>query len=142
MSGCVEISYWLTGQVPGQQSEGTSNDNDSNTGGNTNDNSASRLTVRLTASNVTPTVGEEVVLTCSVVTGSNAGLTFTYEPMSTRLNVNAQTGRATFIVSEPDVGVAFMVRCFAANAMGDSATSDMVTIIATESTAPFPSRGG
>jgi hypothetical protein len=126
--GCVEISYWLTGNLPGNPDGGSGGNGNGNI--MDNGNTAARFAVRLTASNITPVVSEEVVLNCAVEAGSSAGATFSYEPMSTRLIVDTMTGRATLIVSEPDVGVAFMVRCFAENALGDTAASNTLTIIA------------
>ncbi len=145
--GCVELQYWATGQLIGAPPAGSSNnDNQSDAGNdnsdngndnsgsdNLNDNANMEFAVELMVSNETPEVGEEVILTCVVTSGSPDGVMFAFQPESERLVVDAEAGRATFVVDESDVDIAFEVRCAAENAEGQSAVSETVMIIANES---------
>lgn len=147
LASCVELQYWATGQLIGAPQGGSSNnDNQSGGGndntGNANDNSGSdnlndnanmEFAVELMVSNETPEVGEEVVLTCVVTSGSPEGVMFAFQPESERLVVDAEAGRATFVVDESDVDIAFEVQCAAENTAGQSAASETVTIVANES---------
>lgn len=145
--GCVELQYWATGQLIGAPpANGSNNDNQSGGGNdnsnNANDNSGSDnlndnanmvFEVELMVSNETPEVGEEVILTCVVTSGSPEGVMFTFQPEGERLVVDAEAGRATFVVDESDVDIAFEVQCAAENTAGQSAVSETVTIVANES---------
>jgi hypothetical protein len=90
--------------------------------------------VSLQASNTTPQLNEQVVLQCSIVSGGNGSVRFAFQPTFGRLVVNANTGRATFIVSETDVGVSIHFTCTAEIDAGTSDPSNEVVI--TPSVAP------
>jgi len=84
--------------------------------------------VSLQASNTTPQLNEQVVLQCSIVSGGNGSTRFAFQPTLGRLIVNANTGRATFIVSETDLSVSFQFTCTAENDAGISDPSNEVVI--------------
>lgn len=106
--------------------------------------------VRLQVSNPSPQVNDEVTLTCTVVRGDTAGVTYGFQSVDIphrvarharfkshpaylpdgRLFVNHATGTATFIVEESDVGVAFNFTCTATNEAGTSRPSNQQVIIA------------
>lgn len=90
--------------------------------------------VSLQASNTTPQLNEQVVLQCSIVAGGNGSARFSFQPTSGRLIVNANTGRATFIVTETDLNVSFQFTCTAQDDAGMSDPSNEVVI--TPSVAP------
>lgn len=90
--------------------------------------------VSLQASNTTPQLNEQVVLQCSIVSGGSGSARFAFQPTSGRLIVNANTGRATFIVSETDLGVSSPFTCTGENDAGTSDPSNEVVI--TPSVAP------
>lgn len=145
--GCVELQYWVGGQLIGAPPAGGSNNENQSGGGNDNSNNANdnsgsdnlndnanmEFSVELMVSNETPEVGEEVILICVVTSGSPDGAMFAFQPESERLMVNEETGRATFVVAESDVDIAFVVQCAAENAEGQTAVSETVMIIANES---------
>lgn len=84
----------------------------------------------LSVSNPTPQVNEEVVLTCSA-TGGGDGVTFAFQPLTSRLQVDERRGTASFIVDETDVGIALSVTCTATNEHGTSARSNAQLITPT-----------
>lgn len=86
--------------------------------------------VSLSASNPTPQVNEDVILTCTA-DGGNSGLTFDFQPTIGRLFVNDRTGVATFTVDESDVGQAFSFTCTGTNDQGTSEPSNEQMILAT-----------
>jgi hypothetical protein len=90
--------------------------------------------VSLQASNATPQLNEQIVLQCSIVSGGNGSARFAFQSTSGRLIVNANTGRATFIVSETDLSVSFRFTCTAQDDVGTSEPSNEVVI--TPSSAP------
>lgn len=87
--------------------------------------------VRLTLSNPTPQVNEEVILQCEIVTGGSPGVTFDFQPNDGRLFVDRATGTATFIVEGSDIGVAFSFTCSATNNVGTSEPSNELVIVPT-----------
>ncbi len=87
--------------------------------------------VRLTLSNPSPQVGEEVILRCEVVTGGSLGTTFAFQPDEGRLFVDRATGSASFIVEGSDIGVAFSFTCSATDDTGTSEPSNEQVIIPT-----------
>lgn len=140
--GCVELQYWVSGGTidrPGWNgSDGGGSNNDNGNGNGGNDNSNDDFAVSLSVSNETPEVNEEVIFSCMVSSGSAEGVRFSYDESSTRLTVDTETGRAAFVVSETDLGIEFSVRCAAENAAGETAISDEITVIATDSLLPAP----
>lgn len=111
--------------VPG----GGGSDNGGN--GNGGGNGGARPVVSLSASSVTPQVGEEVELTCRVTNGAEVEI-FSFQPSLGRLVVDGDSGRATFIVDAVDVGVSLSFTCAARNENGISSNSNAVTITATQ----------
>ena len=84
----------------------------------------------LSVSNPTPQVNEEVVLTCSAAGGGD-GVTFAFQPTTSRLQVDERRGTASFIVQETDVGIALSVTCTATNEHGTSGLSNVQFITPT-----------
>ena len=111
--------------VPG--GGGSDNGGNGNNGGGGN----GRPVVTLSASSVTPQVGEEVELTCRVTNGADVE-TFSFQPSPGRLVVDGDAGRATLIVDAVDVGVSLSFTCAARNGSGLGANSNTVTITATQ----------
>lgn len=129
--GCVEIAFILTG------GSGSSADGGGSTGSFGNDRPAGADSggvpvTRLTASNTSPSVQEEVFLTCARIAGDAAGITFTFAPNDGRLFVDRRQGTASFIVSESDVSQEFVFTCTATNDAGTGEPSNSVVIIPTE----------
>lgn len=112
--------------VPG----GGGSDNGGNGNGGGGDGGA-RPVVSLSASSVTPQVGEEVELSCRVTNGADVE-TFSFQPSLGRLVVDGDAGRATFIVDAVDVGVSLSFTCAGRNENGLGANSNAVTITATQ----------
>lgn len=85
--------------------------------------------VRLTVSNPSPLVNEEVLLSCVVTSGNSASVSFSFQSNAGRLSVNSTTGRAGFIVSESDFGTEFIFTCIATSAAGTSRPSNRLVVI-------------
>ncbi len=90
------------------------------------------LSVTLRVSNPTPQPNEEVILTCTLISGSGANATFDFQPTIGRLIVDRTAGTASFIVNESDVGVALEFTCTASDENGAGEPSDPQTIIASQ----------
>lgn len=95
------------------------------------DSSASELQLRLSISNPSPGVGEQVFADCEVVAGDTIGLVFSFQPADARLVVDGLNGTATWIVDQADVGIAISLTCRATAPDGSSAVSPIALIIAT-----------
>ncbi len=129
--GCVEIAFILRGGSGSSADGGGATDpfgNSGSVGGNTD----GVPVARLTASNTSPSVQEEVVLTCTRIAGDATGITFAFAPDNGRLAVNERQGTASFIVSESDVNQEFVFTCTATNDAGAGGPSNSVVIIPTE----------
>lgn len=87
------------------------------------------LAVTLLVSNPAPRPGEQVNLTCSLVTGGGANVTFNFQPQDSRLVVDPVAGTASFIVQESDIGAALTYTCTASGDNGVGEPSDSQTII-------------
>ena len=129
LGGCTVMQYPLNGNAPDATDGGSNGDDDGVPDG---PNGGDVPVVTLRVSNPVPQVNEQVVWTCSVVGGDAGGVAFDFQPASRRLMVNTTTGRATFIVQETDVGVAFAVTCTATNEHGTSEPSNEQMIIPTQ----------
>ena len=111
--GCADFSPLLPGSSgpPGAGDSGNVNDND---GGEVD---PSSLAVRLQASNPTPTLNEEVILTCSLVEGDPfpgdpaRRVTYEFAPDTGRLSVDANSGVARFVISDGDLNAAVTFTC-------------------------------
>ncbi len=128
--GCIELQHTLQGTT--QDSTGgdlSANGEDDTTDGQTGGNVP---VVTLSVSNPVPQVNEQVVLTCSVISGDTGGVTFDFQPATGRLIVNRTTGTASFIVQEVDIGATFAFTCTAANDHGTSEPSNNQMIIPTQ----------
>ena len=88
------------------------------------------LAVTLRVSNPTPQPNEEVILTCALVNGTGANVTFDFQPEVGRLSVDHDAGTARFIVDESDVGVAITFTCTASdeNGPGNPSNSETITV--------------
>jgi hypothetical protein len=123
--GCVELQQWLI--------------DSGGTGGNGDDSGEvdppvvdpgdRPFSVRLTASNTNPGLGEQVSFECTVESGDATGVRFQFDSSDSRLVTGAVPGRAAFIVTQSDIGVELSVRCSAENAAGDSDQSDEIRVI-------------
>jgi len=99
---------------------------------NGNGDGSGTLTARLTVSNPTPQLNEEVVLRCSVVGDVAEVVTFEFQPDDPRLAVNSTAGTASFVIQESDVtGAGFSFTCTAESDAGMSLPSNAVIIIPT-----------
>lgn len=119
--GCVGLG--VTGPLDGMSPDG--NGVDPGNGGTT-------LAVTLRVSNPTPQPNEEVILTCTLVSGSGANVTFNFHSQDGRLVVDPVAGTARFIVQESDVGVALEFTCTASDENGVGEPSNPQTIIASQ----------
>jgi len=97
----------------------------------TGDDGGSTLEIRLFVSNPTPGVGEQVVLSCTVIAGDATGASFSFEPAGALLSVDARQGTASWIVDQTDVDVATSFACGAVAADGSTARSPAVLVIPT-----------
>jgi hypothetical protein len=88
------------------------------------------LAVTLLVSNPAPRPNEQVNLTCSLVDGGGANVTFNFQPEDGRLVVDPDAGTASFIVQESDVGSALTYTCTASDENGTSEPSNSQIIIA------------
>ncbi len=95
------------------------------------DAAVSDLQLRLLVSNPSPGVGEQVFATCEVIAGDSTGLVFSFTPADARLVVDGQSGTATWIVDQTDIGIALSLTCRATSPDGSSAVSPAALIIAT-----------
>lgn len=128
-AGCIELQNALQPKEPSPPGDGsTPVEPDVPTDGDT---PSEVPVVILTVSNPTPVVGEEVLLTCSLVGGDPSEVTFDFQPSSSRVVVNRQAGTARLIVDLSDAGTAFTFTCTATNQAGTSEPSNPQTIIAT-----------
>lgn len=135
-SGCIELGLV---QPPG--GNGQDNSNDNGNGGNNVDEPREAPRVRLTASNLTPQVNEELILRCELLNEPGGAVTYGFQAAggaSQRFQVDPVAGTARFIVQEVDVGAAINVTCIAANELGTSPESNAQIIVATPSTTPDP----
>ncbi len=114
--------------IPPPSGGGNGNGGPQNGGGS---DGSGRPVVSLIVSNTAPQVGEQVFLRCVIESGEEGTPRFAFDSVLTRLNVNTDTGRADFIVSESDVGTAFQVSCSVSNELGESDASDAVLITPT-----------
>ena len=127
--GCIELCAALGCDL-------FDNDNGSSSGnGNgpppSNDNSDTGLRVNLSISNTNPSVGEEVVLLCRVISGdAGSSPRFEFQPARDRLVVDEEQGVARFIVDSSDVGVQFSATCTVTTEEETSSRSNRVSFIA------------
>ncbi len=124
--GCIELQALIEGRFP--PSDGTPVDGgpDGLPGGNGNN--GDPFVVRLSVSNPTPQVSEQVFLGCEVTQGDPEGVVFDFQPSSGRLAIDSDQGVASFIVQETDIGQASSFTCSARNALGQTATSSPAII--------------
>ena len=134
LAGCVEL-----GLVPPP----SAGDGDGSPGLNENSDqpppAGDPPIVTLSASNTTPNLGEEVVLTCRQVGGDMTamdGVRFDFQTTGRSLNVNALAGVARFVVDESDLNAAFSVSCSATNDAGTGASSNTLVILPTAAITP------
>lgn len=90
----------------------------------------------LRASNVTPQVNEEVVLTCSVEGNDVDVVRFFFQPLASPLTVDQIAGTGRFIVRESDIGQTFQFSCSAQLASGQTLASGAVVVTPTDSLPP------
>ena len=121
-TGCVDLASLLEG-LGGSVNGGENGEDDSS------------LRVRLSVSNPTPSLNEEVVLVCSIVDdpsgqGADLKLTFEFAFAARALSVDRQSGVARFIVTESDLNVALSFICRAVTDDGVfGPTSSTVVVI-------------
>lgn len=132
-TGCVEIAGLLgidgVGSNPGDGGGGGGNGGgDGGDGGG--DGGDASLAVRISASNVTPLVGEEVLLVCSLVSADDVGVSFSFEPANL-LITDGVSSSASLITDASLVGQAISVNCRARANGEEGPPSDPVTITVT-----------
>jgi hypothetical protein len=133
-AGCVELGIIPPPDNGGGDPPGNNNGND-----NTDDENMPR--VRLTASNLTPQVDEEVTLRCVLTNEAPEPIVYEFQaaggPIG-RVQVDELRGTATFIVQQPDIGVAVSVTCTGTNEFGEGPPSTAQVIVATSPEPPVP----
>ena len=92
--------------------------------------------VRLSASNVSPQPGEELQLRCEVTAGSDAAVTFEFQPDLGGLVVDGRAGTASLVIEDIDVGIAYSFTCTGTNSSGTGPASDAVLVIASDPIGP------
>lgn len=125
--GCVEL-----GLIPPPDNGGTIPDG--NGGGNGNGNGSAVPQVRLTASNVTPQLNEELILRCELTNDVREEVEFSFQGSGTaanRLQVDEQSGVARVIIQETDLGVTATFTCRGTSTSGTGRTSNSVVIAPT-----------
>lgn len=133
---CTELAQIIAEQVgtpfelgsSGVPTGGGSGDSGSG-GGGSSDGEGVVPVVSLRASNTSPAVNEELILTCSLVRGDRDGLRFDFQPNSGRLVVNRTTGTGRMVLTEADIGAALSFTCSASNAFGTGEPSRPVLVI-------------
>ena len=123
-AGCIGVG------VPDGQGQGSSDGTLPDGGGSGPGNGGTGPAVSLRVSNPTPQLNEEVILTCVLVDGSGANVTFDFQSAGGRLLVDHNAGTARFIVQESDVGAALTFTCTASDESGTGNRSNSLTIIA------------
>jgi hypothetical protein len=111
-----------------------SGSNGGGSGGGSDDGDGSSeplLIVELTASNLTPFVGETVLLTCTPQDADASDLTFAFTP-NDRLIVDDDAGTAQLIIDETDLDTGLQFTCSATGASGSGPESDPVLITPVE----------
>jgi len=129
LPGCIEIQALLSGSFPTDSVPGGSNGDDGFPGNGGTPQGAPAVTLRV--SNPSPGLNETVFLTCTRVSGGTSGLSFSFQPETSRLSVNQSAGTASITVSEPDIGTEFIFTCTAVNDFGTSGPSNRVSVIPT-----------
>lgn len=147
LSGCVIITTPTDGSGSNGSDNGSQNGNGSD-GNPTGD----VLAVELTASNINPQVGEEVTLSCTIVSGQTNDLgqpidpVFEFQPTDRLIDIDTTNGTAIFLIDETDTGIEFSFTCSVTDAsiidtnIPDTAAasdpSPPVSIIPTATVAP------
>lgn len=126
MSGCVTVS------LPGNG--GGTNNPDNNLPSDTP--TPEKITVVLSVSNPNPQVGEEVFLSCNIVTGSAIDPFFDFQPTNRLIAIDTRNGSATLIVDQTDVGIEFTFTCTVTEASVTSDPSQPQSIIPTATLTP------
>lgn len=130
-SACVEIAGLLgvegVGSDPGGGGGG-GGDGDTPDGGG--DGTDDALAVRISASNVTPVVGEEVLLVCALVSADDAGVSFSFEPANL-LITDGTSSSASLIADASLIGQAISVTCRARMGGDEGPPADPVTVTVT-----------
>lgn len=133
-TGCVEL-----GIIPPPDNGGIDPPGNGNTNGNDNGDDDGIPRVRLSASNLTPQVDEEVTLRCILTNDATEPILYQFQagggPIG-RVQVDEQRGTARFIVQQPDIGVAVSVTCTGTNEFGEGPPSTAQVIVATASEPP------
>jgi hypothetical protein len=129
-AGCIEIQQLLQGVASGDSSQnGPPGDAMDSPGDGSGDESP---VVRLTASNTTPQLNEQLTLRCSVIRGGvEDDAAFDFQPAGGGLQVDREAGTATLIVAESDLGVARSFTCMGTTSAGVSEPSNTVLVIPT-----------
>jgi len=86
--------------------------------------------VSLTVSNPVPQLNETVLFRCTLLSGNDTDLSFTFQPSFGRLIVNETDGTATFVVDESDIGSSQSFTCTATNRVGEGPPSNSIVVVA------------
>jgi hypothetical protein len=134
IGGCIEL-----GIIPPPDDGGNGSPDNNNANDNGDGEDVPR--VRLSASNLTPQIDEEVTLRCIQTNDAPEATMYDFQAPggpTGRLQVDEERGFATFIVQEPDIGAAVTVTCTGTNEFGEGPPSTPQVIVATSPEPPFP----
>ncbi len=127
-AGCIIISLPTNGNDQGTIDP--DNGQQGNTG-NSNGPNANDLTVVLSVSNPNPQVGEEVTLSCNIISGTATDPVFDFQPSDRLVAIGTTNGSAFFIVDETDTNIEFTFTCIVTVSGVTSDPSPPQTIIPT-----------
>lgn len=130
-TGCIELGIITPIGTPPAGGDTLIPDPDNPAPG---DGEAHRPVVALSVSNPAPQLSEEVTLTCRLTSGDDAGALFDFaatQQPAAGLNIDRSAGRATFIVAESDLNIAFSFTCSVTTDAGESAASSALLVTPT-----------
>lgn len=132
VSGCVEIQAILSGIADTSDGGNSPSDGGGITPGDGTDGNGSAdalPVVTLTVSNSSPTINEEVLLTCRSDDPAQPVSIFAFQPAIDLIGINSLQGTAAFIPSAADVSTAFQFTCTGTNSFGTGEPSAPQLII-------------
>lgn len=125
--GCIEIQQFIAASSPtdngGSQSGSVPADQEP-----TDPQTGEVPVVRLTASNPSPQLNDEVLLSCVVENETTGFIQFEFQP-DDRLFVDQARGTAGLIIEASDLGSALTFTCRATSSAGQSQPSNQVLLI-------------
>ena len=116
--GCLSITTPTNGNGPNGSGDGF---------GNGGDPTGDMPAVELAVSNMNPQVGEEVTLTCTIISGqtNDSGQAidpvFEFQPTDRLISIDTANGSAIFLINETDTSIEFVFTC----SVTDASVTDM-----------------